>query len=75
MAVQREPAYSEVKGKGMPLHKGDSRKVVGENIKEMEEAGHPRAQAIAASLNQARKSAASLPKGNKHHGKRHAEHR
>ena len=48
----------------MPLHKGKSKKVIGENIEEMEEA-HPRDQAIAASLNQARKSGANIPKKNK----------
>lgn len=40
----------------MPLVKGHSRAVVGENIREMENAGHPRAQAIAAALRQARQS-------------------
>lgn len=45
----------------MPLHKGGSRKVIGENIKEMEASGHPRKQAIAASLNMARKSGAKIP--------------
>ena len=40
----------------MPLHKGKSKKVIGENIKEMEESGHKPAQAIAASLNEARES-------------------
>lgn len=46
----------------MPLHTGKSKKVIGENIKEMEEAGYPKKQAIAASLNQARKSGAKIPK-------------
>lgn len=46
----------------MPLAKGKSRKVIGKNIKEMEESGHPRKQAIAAALNQARKSGARIPK-------------
>lgn len=41
----------------MPLKKGKSRKVIGENIAEMEASGYPRKQAIAASLNQARRSA------------------
>lgn len=50
----------------MPLKKGKSRKVIGENIKEMEMSGHPKKQAIAASLNQARKSGAKIPmKGKK----------
>lgn len=34
----------------MPLAKGKSRKVISGNIKEMIASGHPRAQAIAASL-------------------------
>ncbi len=49
----------------MPLKKGKSRKVIGENIKEMEAAGHPRDQSIAASLSQARKSGAKIPKKKK----------
>lgn len=40
----------------MPLKKGSSRAVIGENIKEMEASGHPRKQAIAAALNNAGKS-------------------
>lgn len=40
----------------MPLEKGRSKKVIGHNIKEMEVSGHPKKQAIAASLNEARKS-------------------
>lgn len=46
----------------MPLTKGKSRAVIGKNIKEMEASGHPRAQSIAAALNQARKSGAHIPK-------------
>lgn len=46
----------------MPLHKGKSRKAIGENIKEMEESGHPKKQSVAAALNQARKSGAHIPK-------------
>ena len=37
----------------MPLKKGKSRKVVSKNISEMIEAGYPRKQAIAASLDEA----------------------
>ena len=40
----------------MPLEKGSSHKVIGHNIKEMEAAGHPKDQAIAASLKEAGKS-------------------
>ena len=46
----------------MPLEKGKSKKVIGKNIKEMEQSGHPKKQAIAASLSQARKSGANIPK-------------
>jgi hypothetical protein len=46
----------------MPLERGKSRKVIGHNIKEMEASGHSRAQSIAASLNEARKSGAKIPK-------------
>jgi hypothetical protein len=37
----------------MPLKKGRSRKIVSENIAEMIRSGHPRNQAIAASLENA----------------------
>lgn len=46
----------------MPLEKGKSKKVIGHNIKEMEASGHKKSQAIAASLNEARKSGAKIPK-------------
>lgn len=46
----------------MPLEKGKSKKVIGHNIKEMEASGHPAKQAVAASLNEARKSGAHIPK-------------
>jgi hypothetical protein len=45
-----------------PLKLGKSRKVISENISEMERSGHPAKQAIAASLNQARKSGAKIKK-------------
>jgi hypothetical protein len=45
----------------MPLSKGKSKKTIGKNIKEMEKSGYPAKQAIAASLNQARKSGAKIP--------------
>ena len=46
----------------MPLKKGKSKKVVSSNIKEMMDAGYPQKQAVAASLSQARKSGAKIPK-------------
>lgn len=49
----------------MPLKKGTSRETIGKNISEMEASGHPRKQAIAASLNEARKSGAKIKKAKK----------
>ena len=49
----------------MPLIKGKSKKVIGENIAEMIKAGHPPAQAKAAALKTARKSGAKIPKKKK----------
>ncbi len=46
----------------MPLSKGKSKKIIGKNIAEMEASGHKPSQAIAASLNEARKSGAKIPK-------------
>jgi len=46
----------------MPLKKGTSRKVISKNIKEMVHSGHPRNQAVAAALDEARKSGAKIPK-------------
>jgi len=46
----------------MPLKKGKSQKTISYNIKEMVEAGHPKKQAVAASLETARKSGAKIPK-------------
>lgn len=39
-----------------PLRKGKSRKIVAQNIREMEANGHPHDQAVAAALQQARTS-------------------
>ena len=75
MSKQREPAYlMGKKEKEMPLHKGKSKEVIGENISEMEDSGYPAKQAIAASLNEARKSGARIPMKSELHG-RHKEHR
>lgn len=46
----------------MPLKKGSSKKVIGENISEMEKSGHSKKQSVAASLNEARKSGAKIKK-------------
>lgn len=43
----------------MPLTKGKSKKVISHNISEMMHAGYPQKQAVAASLNQARRSRAT----------------
>lgn len=40
----------------MPLKPGDSKSTVSSNIKEMVDSGHPKDQAVAASLDEARKS-------------------
>jgi hypothetical protein len=44
----------------MPLHAGNSREVISQNISEMIRAGHPRDQAIAASLENARRHPAAF---------------
>lgn len=49
----------------MPLKKGTSKKTIGKNIAEMEKSGHPKKQAIAAALNEARESGAKIPKKRK----------
>ncbi len=52
----------------MPLLPG--KKHIGSNIKEMEKSGHPKDQAIAASLNVARKSGVKIPAAkSSRHGK------
>lgn len=53
----------------MPLQKGNSNKVIGNNIKEMIAAGHPQKQAVAAALSNARKTG-----GKKKTLKRNSEH-
>lgn len=45
----------------MPLRRGRSRKIIGENIKREEAAGKPRKQAVAIALNEARESGAQIP--------------
>ena len=47
----------------MPLKPG--KKNIGRNIKEMEASGHSKAQSVAASLNEARKSGVKISKKKK----------
>lgn len=54
----------------MPLEKGKSKAAIGRNIAEMEAAGHPRKQSIAAALGEARKSGAKIPMKKKSTAKR-----
>ena len=49
----------------MPLKEGKSKEVISENIREMVHSGHPQKQAVAAALDQARKSGAKIPKKRK----------
>jgi hypothetical protein len=60
----------------MPLLPG--KKNIGNNISEMEKSGHPHDVAVAASLNEARKTSTKLPKNNNSNNKvyqRHNEYR
>jgi hypothetical protein len=50
----------------MPLKKGASKETISENISEMRDAGYPQKQAVAASLDQARKSGAKKRKMPRH---------
>ena len=47
---------SSFRRKSMPLKKGSSKKVVGENIRELIRSGRPAKQAVAIALSQSRKS-------------------
>lgn len=49
----------------MPLKKGSSRETISSNIREMKDAGYPTKQAVAASLDTARKSGAKIPRKSK----------
>jgi hypothetical protein len=48
----------------MPLKRGTSKATISSNIKEMSKT-HPQAQAVAAALDEARKSGAKIPKKGK----------
>lgn len=49
----------------MSLKKGRSKATISKNISEMVHSGYPQKQAVAASLNQARRSGAKIPKRGK----------
>lgn len=49
----------------MPLKHGKSKKVISENIGEMVGSGHSQKQAVAAALNESRKSGEKIPKKGK----------
>lgn len=49
----------------MPLIKSGSKKAIGENIKTEIQAGKPQKQAVAISLNVARKAGAKIPRKGK----------
>ena len=50
----------------MPLLKGKSKETISANISELVKSGRPRKQAIAISLDKARKAGAKIPKGSSH---------
>lgn len=56
----------------MPLLAG--KKNIGNNIAEMQNAGHPHDQAVAASLNKADETSTNLPKNNNSNNKAHKRH-
>ena len=57
--------HNEEGDEEVPLLKGTSKETISTNIKELQKAGHPMNQAVAAALSNARKSGAHLPKQKK----------
>ena len=53
----------------MPLHKGKSKKVFSQNVREMVKSGHPIKQAVAAAYSMARGSGGKKRKTNRADGK------
>lgn len=45
----------------MPLKKGQSKKVVGQNVRELKHSGYPQKQAVAIAMSNARKSRRKKP--------------
>ena len=52
-------------GESMPLRRGKSERVIGENIGELMRAGYPREQAVAIAYDKAREGAGGSRKGGK----------
>jgi hypothetical protein len=75
-ASQRSPNYiMGKKEKEVPLYKGKSKETVSKNIGMLENEGYKPKQAIAISLNTARKEGAHIPKKSEHKGHSHHRHK
>lgn len=62
VAFRGRATTEHVRGTRMPLKKGTSRETISGNIAEMRESGYPQDQAVAASLDTARRSGAKISK-------------